>query len=145
MGPLVNGPIQKNRPWDFKKRLKEIVIWAQGDLLAVELHNIRQEHCKKDEVSLNQSSVQSSECKRSNFIPNTHFWKRGLYSCGQITLDPSDFERKKDFGSSRKQPKSIRKSPQTADIQQEQQVIPANDWVFIIFNFETKLPACFQN
>jgi len=79
----------------------------------------------------------------SYLIPT--FEKRGLYFCGQITLDPSDFERKKDFGSSRKQPKSIRKSPQTADIQQEQQVIPANDWVFIIFNFETKLPACFQN
>jgi len=33
-----------------------------------------------------------------------------IYSCGQITLDPSD------FGSSRKQPKLIWKSPETANI-----------------------------
>jgi len=62
-----------------------------------------------------------------------------MYSCGQITLDPSD------FGSSRKQPMSIWRSPDTANCQQKQQIIPTKNWVFMLFNFKTKLPACFQH
>jgi len=61
------------------------------------------------------------------------------YSCAQITLDPSD------FGSSRKQPKPIWRSPETANIQQKQQIIPANYWGFMLSNFKAKIPACFQN
>jgi hypothetical protein len=160
---IVNGPIQKNRRWDFKKTLKEIVlfVWrfhchsepepivgamtscfwvyqsscchwhkgqyhfwlgagrlyesvdcmnrqavqkntdhgaaSQGDLLAVELHNIRQEHCKKDEVNLNQLSAQSSECKRSNYIPNTHFWKKGVVQLWANNFGPFRFWKKERF------------------------------------------------
>jgi len=61
------------------------------------------------------------------------------YSCGQITLNPSD------FGSRKKQPKPIWKSPETANIQQKQQIIPANNWGFLHLNVKTKHPDCFQN
>ena len=58
------------------------------------------------------------------------------YSCGQITLDPSD------FGSSRKQPKPIWKSLETVNIPQKQLIIPTNNWVFILFNVKLNfLPA----
>ena len=40
--------------------------------------------------------------------------RRQTYSCGQITLNPSD------FGNCRKQPKPFWKSPETANIQQKQ-------------------------
>jgi len=62
-----------------------------------------------------------------------------FYSSGQITLDLSD------FGSSREQPNPIWKSPETANFRQKQQIIPANNWVFLLWNFKTKLPAFFQN
>ena len=61
------------------------------------------------------------------------------YSCELITLDPSN------FASSRKQHEPIWKSLKTANIQQRQQKIPANNWAIILFNFKTKLPASFQN
>jgi len=64
-------------------------------------------------------------------------WSR--YCCGQITLDPSD------FGSSRKQPEPIWRSPETANIPQKQQIIPANYWGFMLSIFKAKIPACFQN
>ena len=60
---------------------------------------------------------------------------------GQINLDPSDFK----FENSRKQPEPIRKSLQTANIQQKQHIIPANSWLFNLFNCEIKLPACLPN
>jgi len=62
-----------------------------------------------------------------------------IYSCGQINLDPSN------FGSRRKQPKPIGKITETANIQQKQQIIPVNNWGFMLFNFKTKLPASFRN
>jgi len=59
-----------------------------------------------------------------------------LYSCGQTTLDPSN------FGSRRKQPKPIWKPPETANFQHKQQIIPANNWGFMLLNVKTKLPDC---
>jgi len=50
-----------------------------------------------------------------NDISNTA--KKQYYSCGQITLDPSD------FFNQQKQFKPMWKSPETANIQQKQQKI----------------------
>jgi len=59
-----------------------------------------------------------------------------VYSCGQRVLNLPD------LGSSRKQLKPIWKSPDTANIQQIQQIIPG----FHAFLIEkTKVPACFPN
>jgi len=43
-----------------------------------------------------------------------------FYSCGQITVDPS---HEINFGSSRKQVNPVWKSPETANIQQKQQMV----------------------
>jgi len=52
--------------------------------------------------------------------------KPNCYSCGLISLDPSD------FGSRRKQPKPVWKSPETANIKQKQQIIPENNLGFML-------------
>jgi len=175
---IVNGPIQKNRRWDFKKILKEIVLfvwrfhchsepepifgamkrrafgcinqaaatgikvniisdWVQVDCMNLSIVRtdklsrktpITGPRVKETCLLWSCTTFDKNIAKKMRLIwinwvlnhPNVKevttyliptFEKRGLYSCGQITLDPSDFERKKDFGSSRKQPKSIRKSP----------------------------------
>ena len=76
----------------------------------------------------------SPHCNQKTHV-NTDYLHEGNYNCGQITLFPFD------FASRQEQPKAIRKSRETANVQQEQQIIE----VSVRSNFKSKPSACFQN